>query len=291
MRDRVRPLVWTGARGTWGRFSTCHLKGRLKTCPTRACLGPAFVLTLAVVLAAGCLRGPAPAVITTAGGGKTKETSAEPAFTLTSEQLAREYHTDRAAAEGKYKDRWLIVEGTLEDFDLFSSGGVLARVGKSAGGPGIRCEFVPKATARLTDLTKGQKLKCKGRCVGGGGDFVDLVECELLEVGPDPAIAVSAVRLTRDYAGDDKAADGRYREKVLVVEGTVFGRKDAEQSVEVVLEGFDEKALFPVRVVANAAGRKEEFAGLKKGDKVKIKGECGGSFLGEVRVRGARLVR
>jgi hypothetical protein len=257
-----------------------------------------FVLTLAALLAAGCTRDPAPAGIASAGGEKTEVPSTEPAFTLTSDQLARDYEVDRAAADGKYKGRWLVVEGSLEDFDLFSSGRVLARLTGSGGdarklsAPGIRCEFVPKATARLTDLTKGQKLMCKGKCAGAaGGNFVDLAECELLEIGPDPAIAVSAVRLTRDYAGDEKAADGRYREKVLVVEGTVYERKEGDKTVEVVLEGFDEKALFPVRVVADAAGRREEFAGLSKGDRVKIKGECGGNFLGEVRVRGARLVK
>jgi hypothetical protein len=102
-------------------------------------------------------------------------------------------------------------------------------------------------------------------------------------------VAVSAAQLTRDYAGDEKAADAKYREKCLVVEGTVRERKEGK-ALEVVLEGFDEKSLFPLRVVADATGRKREFAGLKKGDRVKVRGECGGNFLGEVRVAGARLV-
>jgi hypothetical protein len=243
------------------------------------------VLALAGVLipAAGCARESrgveAPAASADAG----------PVVTLTAEQLAREYETDRAAADGKYKDRCLVLEGPVEDFDLFPSGRVLARVaGRDSS---IRCEFVPQATARLIDLTRGQSLKFQGRCAGAAGNLVDLTECQLLEVGPDPAVAVSAVRLTRDYAGDEKAADAKYREKCLVVEGTVRERRECDKAALVVLEGFDEKALFPLRVVAKAAERKEEFAGLKKGDRVKVRGECGGNFLGEVRVAGARLVR
>jgi hypothetical protein len=253
-----------------------------------------LVLAAGLILAAGCGKGPGAEGPPAAAQAGTATTIA-----LTSEQLAREYKTDRAAADGKYKDRWLVVEGPLEDATLFPAGRVLAHVAGLAADPktkttglGVRCEFVPAAAARVTDLTRGQRLKCKGRCAGAAHrGFVELTECELLEVGPDPTLAVSAVQLTREYARDEKAADARYRGKFLLVEGIVRELREKADAFSIVLEGFDETALSPVRVaVACPAERKEEFAHLKRGNKVKIKGECGGNFLGEVLVGSARLV-
>jgi hypothetical protein len=248
-----------------------------------------LVLAAGMSLAAGCGKGP----------GAEGPPTATAAIATTSEQLARDYETDRAAADGKYKDRWLVVEGPLEDATLFPAGRVLAHVAGLAADPktkapglGVRCEFVPAAGARVADLTKGQTLKCKGRCAGARHvGFVDLTECELLEVGPDPTLAVSAVRLTEEYARDEKAADARYRGKYLLVEGAVRELREMDDVFAVLLEGFDEKGAFPLRVaVVCPAERQEEFAHLKKGTEVKIKGECRGNFLGEVIVGSARLV-
>src|SRR5262249_50910421 len=106
----------------------------------------------------------------------------------------------------------------------------------------------------------------------------------------DPAVVVSAVRLTRDYAAGD--ADGKYLDKPLIVEGVVVGRREEEGRPSLLLEGCDEKKAYPLRVAAfYAAERTEEFAPLKKGDKVRVKGLGGGPFQGEVQVRAARCLR
>jgi hypothetical protein len=250
---------------------------------------------LAAALLAGCARTAAPP---TGAAGQQEMPSPEPAFTLPAGQLAREYEADRASADDRYKGRWLAVEGPVDDVDLFASGRTVVCVREPAGagkkpGRGLRCAFVPAAAVRLDDVSRGQVIKFKGRCEGeAGGTFVDLADCELLEVGPDPALPVSAARLTRDYASDPRAADVKYAGHPLLVEGTVLEVRPTGEGPRLVLEGFDEKALYPVRVVAGCpADRKEEFAGLKKGDKVLVKGFGGGNVLGEVVLSAARRVR
>jgi hypothetical protein len=208
-------------------------------------------------------------------------------FTLTSEQLAKDYETGRDAAEGKYKGKWVEVEGPTESVLVFPSGDVNIRlVGfqadpKKFGGHSVR--GVPPAAdaAKLKGLTPGQKVKLKGKVDREtAGSFIDLVPCEIVSVGPDPAIPVTADRLTADYARDEKAADARYRDRWLVVEGVVSELKEAKSGADsVILEGAGMKDGKPLRIVAAyPADRKPDFAALKKGDRVKIKGECGGCF-------------
>jgi hypothetical protein len=123
--------------------------------------------------------------------------------------------------------------------------------------------------------------------------FVDLVPCELLLIGPDPAMPVTADWLTREYARDGQAADSRYRDKWLLVEGVVADLEQPKSGAEcVVLEGAGTKDGKRLRIkAAYPADRKKDFAALKKGDKIKIKGECGGEFLGTISLSYSVLVK
>jgi hypothetical protein len=215
-------------------------------------------------------------------------------------ELAKEFETDSVAANARFKNQWVLVEGPVEDADSFASGSVLVRLagykgeqGKRVPGHAVRCDFVPADTGKLLDLTRGQRLKLRGLCTGdSGSSFVDLHDCEAVEVGPDPSVVVSAVQLTKDYDEDGDAAEAKYRDKPLRVEGVVLERRRDDGRPRVVLEGFDETAPNPLRVAAlYPAERQEEFASLKKGDKVRVKGVGGGNFLGEIQVRAARRLK
>jgi hypothetical protein len=107
---------------------------------------------------------------------------------------------------------------------------------------------------------------------------------------------VSAADLTKAYATDEKAAEGKYKEKVVLVEGVVVEIRKGGFGDTLTLEGFDEKSDKPVRVWAAVAGdNKAAFEALKKGDKVKIRGEqTGYSFDGAghiVNIIDTRLVK
>jgi hypothetical protein len=221
-------------------------------------------------------------------------------FTLTSEQLAREFDSDKVAAEKKYKDKWIEVEGPMEVVTVLPSGDVNIRLTgfrpdpKKVTGHSIRGAPPAADTEKIRSLTRGQKVKLKGKFDSEAlGLFVDLVPCEVVAIGPDPAIAVTAEQLTQDYAKDVKAADAKYKDKWLLIEAVVFELKETKSGANsVVLEGAGQKEGKPLRIsAAYSADRKTDFAALKKGDKVKIKGACGGELRGVIALSYAVLVK
>jgi hypothetical protein len=218
-------------------------------------------------------------------------TPAQVDFRLTSQQLAKDYEIDKVAAAAKYTGKWVEVEGPMESVLVLPSGDVNIRlVGfeadpKKFSGHSVRGIPAAADAEKLKSLTRGQMVKLKGKVEREtAGMFVDLVPCELVSIGPDPAIRVTADQLTQDYARDAAAADRKYRDKWLLVEGTVAELKEDRAAADcVILEGAGKKDGKPLRVsAAYPADRKKDFAALKKGDRVKIKGECGGEFAGTI---------
>ncbi len=75
--------------------------------------------------------------------------------------------------------------------------------------------------SKAVALTKGQSIKVRGRCNGGGDAILYITDCQSIDIGPDPAVAVTAEQLTADFAKDAKAAEDKYKGKQLIVEGIV----------------------------------------------------------------------
>jgi hypothetical protein len=261
----------------------------------------ALVLLAGVTLASGCNKGSATHSSTTSSADSGKgQTPTNVDFTLTSEQLAREFDSDKVDAEKKYKDKWIEVEGPMENVTVLPSGDVNIRLTgfrldpKKLMGHSIRGAPPAAETEKLKGLTRGQKVKLKGKFDSEAlGMFVDLVPCEVVSIGPDPALPVTVDQLIQDYARDVKAADARYKDKWLLVEAVVFELKGTKSGADsVVLEGAGEKDGNLLRIsAAYPADRKNDFAALKKGDKVKIKGECGGQVRGVITLSYAVLVK
>ncbi len=175
----------------------------------------------------------------------------------------------------------LLIEGVVKDVETGHSGMTrLLLLGFTAAGksPGhvVRGSFAEPAGNTVQDLTPGQSVKLVGKFQDDSFNrYVDLSECQLGKPGKDPAVFVTAVDLTKAY-NDEKAADGRYKDKWLVVEGKVSEVNNGEFA-SVILEGFDEKADKVIRVkVSYSLDRKDAAATIRRGDKVKLKGECTG---------------
>jgi hypothetical protein len=221
---------------------------------------------------------------------------AEP-LSLTSEELCQAFAADPEAANEKYKERWMRVEGPLYEIMLRPGNGVaviLHGARRTSGGLGRLVRCLPNATSRkkIYALTRGQSVKFKGRCLGeGDGTFTDLADAELLSTGPDPALTVSAGDLTRAFARDSEAAHEKYKGRQVLALGVVATPADRPTDRMVLLEGFDEKAEKPIRVtVRYGVDWQPEFAKLLRGDKVKIKGECLGLSGRNVALESAWLV-
>jgi hypothetical protein len=264
----------------------------------------AFAAMAGAALASGCDKASTTPSNSNASGGRLKDTapvketaSAKADFSLTSEQLAKEFETDKGVADAKYKGKMIEVEGPLKDVMISPSGDITFRlVGFKAddGKPGHTICGVPPAAEKekIKNLTEGQKIKFKGECKGeSSGMFVDLLKCEILSIGPDPAISITADQLTQDFAKDQKAAEAKYKDKWLLVEGTVLELAEGNyDSLEVALEGIGKKDGKPLRVSATfSPNTKKDAASLKKGDKVKIKGGCGGEVFNKIRLSKPRL--
>jgi hypothetical protein len=251
-----------------------------------------------VLLVAGCGRDPpAPANKDGPGDAGKEKTADKVDFTLTSEQLAKDYETDSAAANKKYTGKWVEVEGPVQFVLVLPGGDVnISLVGfkpdpNKFGGHTVRGIPAAEEREKLKGLVPGQKVKLKGKVDREtAGEYIELVPCAIVSIGPDPAIPVTADQLTEAYAADTKAADAKYKGKWVFVEGVVLELRPDEASV--ILAGAGKKDGNSLRVSASYPdNRKKDFAALKKGDTAKIKGECGGEFLGSITLTSAGLVK
>jgi hypothetical protein len=219
---------------------------------------------------------------------------------VNADALAREYADDKAKADARYKGKVVEVEGALKRIVFHALGSPTVVAGEFEINPNqfksiaVRAAFEPKSVEAVAGLTTGQKFTFVGKCNGAAGDTVDFLDCTFVKAGEDPAVKVSAAELTKAYAEDRQKADARFKDKQVAVEGVVVElKKDKLGVMSVILEGFDEKAAKPARVTAAyPADQKERFQAVKKGDRIKIKGECAGDdFAGGVLINYSRLVK
>jgi hypothetical protein len=227
----------------------------------------------------GSGKAPGGATAQTSPAGKA-ETSAPQA--VTAEQLAKDFQADDSKAAAKYKDRWLVVDGTYKEAYEKKVGGTETRMVYFADyhDPSTRhstligCKLDAAAYPAFDGLTPGQKIKVKALCTGGGYERVSLADGQLLEAGKDPALEVPAAQLAKEFATERKVAEMKYNDRWLLVEGTVF-EANPKDKPSITLEGADEKAAKPIRVVAQFGGDREADPGkVKKGDKVRLKGKA-----------------
>jgi predicted Zn finger-like uncharacterized protein len=207
---------------------------------------------------------------------------APPAFTLTTEQLGNAFKADKEAAKKKYDKQILAVEGVVYGA-AYSDPDGHPRLDLDCSVPDttllMACHMAPASRPKVRGLTEGQKVKVKGLCyTQQAPPHLYLMECQILEAGPNPAIEISAVDLAKEFAADKEAAGKKYTEKQLVVEGVVvevLPKTDKEPYPQLILEGANNKEGKPIRIRAGPhIEHHQEFSNTKKGDKVKIKGKC-----------------
>lgn len=98
---------------------------------------------------------------------KEQETKA-PAQQVTVQQLAADYEANEIAADQKYKDKPVVVTGTVTDIskDVMGDIYVVMTDGDEMSMIGVQCFFSDDHTADAAKLTKGQKATIKGMCDG-----------------------------------------------------------------------------------------------------------------------------
>jgi hypothetical protein len=206
----------------------------------------------------------------------TVDPNAPPAFTGSSDDFVKEILVDEKAAIAKYEKKWIVLEGK-SDYTVKSESApgtiyldsYYDQKSKHLGNVGA--EMAEGEWPRVDGLTHGQPVKIRGLFRNSINGTVQLENTKVLDVGPDPAVVVSAAQITKEYADNKQIASDKYSRKQLLVEGVVFSADAAKRTL--VLEGFDAAAAKPVRVEATLEyARAPALGSVKKGDKVTIKG-------------------
>jgi hypothetical protein len=229
-----------------------------------------------------------------------KPSGAKPDHSLTAEQLCKEYEADKEAADKKYREKSLEVEGTVNGVFVTRAGEGHVSLAGIVRDPKddnfqnhcIRLFFTKGDVEKVWNLSMNQKLKARGKGQGSvGTTFTDLADCVVVSLGPDPAITLTSDQLGKAYLDDETAADAKYRDKTLIVEGVVVELKPGEIYDSAILQCASMKDGKQLAISAAYNGdRAPDFAGLKKGDKIKVKGECGGRLLGIIKLANAKLL-
>lgn len=221
-----------------------------------------------------------------------KDDVSGPAVNVTGEDISAAYKTDRAAADAKYKDKVVLIEGTLEAFDLFGDVTYVRLRGVGNAGTG---GVVPRITIAASELNKflaasrGQVVKVRGRCVGLSGPFVDILGGKHEGNGPDVSVTATVATYFADYTRDEAGADAKYKDKALTLTNARVESKTADA---LYLVASTKTAKTNLRIKVSTAGDlRKLFENLKVGDMVKaVKGEGAGKFENEVYLNGAWIV-
>lgn len=82
-------------------------------------------------------------------------------FRLTAEQLAREYHDNEIAADGRYKTHVVAVSGVIRDISTDVTGKPYLLLG-TRDGLGVQCLFSRDATSAVATVRVGQSVTVQG---------------------------------------------------------------------------------------------------------------------------------
>jgi hypothetical protein len=222
-----------------------------------------------------------------------------PLVPVSAEELAKEWKTDKAATLAKYKDKRLEVSGIVQVATNDTSVNLpmvqLTNNGvDKTGRVSVSCLFLNKDAQQVADLCEGQTVKVRGQLFDAESAEAMLLNCELVESGPNPAITTSAQELAKEYQADKEKMVKKYDSRWVILEGFVteidrpkWKRYDVSKNappVEVSDEHcyrfyFNSGADHTIRVCAVCCSYHndsllQKYAAVAKGQKIKVRGRC-----------------
>lgn len=218
-----------------------------------------------------------------------------PPIEVRAADLAKEFKDDKAAAEGKYKNRTVLVEGKLDDISYGFDGEAQALLvgqpppeGKILGTL-VRVVMTKADANKLLGVSRGQTVKLRGKCTGQITDlFVDAVNGTVEGTGADPNPTVTAAELLAEHARGADATDDRYKDKPITITNAVVVRKDGEASL--IVGGPGKKGTAVTIKVNLPLDAKKQIANLKAGERVKVKGEYSSTYDNMININRAWIV-
>jgi hypothetical protein len=208
----------------------------------------AVVLTCATVL--GCGKKPEESV----QPQPTPPALGEPNYSLPVEDLLKEFANDGKAALAKYRNTVVEVTGKTQTHAALGRAGHLPANSRVVGDrwvvsfqTGFRSllSCSGRDLAIIGKIFQGQWVRIKGRLTTEeDGIFPQLKESEVLEIGPDPSVRITAAELAAAAEQDAAALDKRCAEKSLVLSGTVARTINPESEELVELKAGTKTQVF-----------------------------------------------
>jgi hypothetical protein len=151
-------------------------------------------------------------------GAKSGEdlSKAEPKFTVTAEELHKEFKTDKKAAETKYQGQVVEVKGTVNSLGVNVSSQAYVDLEVPKEFVGVMCYTADKEP--WAKVAPGQQVKLKGRWPKGAFS-AQLMNCVFTEAKSSPAISITAKKLVQEYMAAKEGTRQKYHDKWLIVDG------------------------------------------------------------------------
>jgi hypothetical protein len=219
--------------------------------------------------------------------------SREPVFKVGAEGFLKEFKADQKAANEKYKDKYVEIEGLVGEAPStgFRNKMDIAVPEKREPQSGVQkqsvcCTMAPGAQGKLLELGRDQKVKVTGKVTLSIVDTVFLEDCTVGDVGPSTVIRTTAKELGAEFSKDDgEPAKQKYdskdiwRPKELFVEGVVNDVVVASQTAPAtnigdVFVNLDAGENEPM-ICRMEPFWKEDGKQLKKGESVVLRGTFG----------------
>jgi hypothetical protein len=231
-------------------------------------------------------------------GGNTPTTGSEdsPAHTLSASDLDKEYEQNEAAADGKYKGHWVEITGSVERVSNDERPSRVRVELSGSRGSTVDCLFSTTKKAELGKLVIGESVTIRGKCKGRDDGLVTLENCVRVTKEKDPAeepkpgkdIRVSATELLKAYLENEIAADTKYKNKMLEVNGKVARVARIKPGKVTVEIQSDDGGLLLCDFLAKEGA---SLGSLKAGQQVIIRGKCLGNEDGVVTMENCSVVK
>jgi hypothetical protein len=174
-------------------------------------------------------------------------------FSLSAVEFTKEFIDDKQAADAKYKDKIIELEGIVYAAQRAQNyhGNTMVWLYGSEIDPkeriprrvDVHCLLTPEQSPKGLLLTQDQKARVKAKFSDSGGGKVSggvfLVEGELAELGPANLVRVSAEQLAKEYEREGEKAGEKYEGHEIAVAGVVKEARDvgAKDPALVVFDG------------------------------------------------------
>jgi hypothetical protein len=207
------------------------------------------------------------------GGAKAQPRKAD--FSLTAEELTREFFTNEKEAAKKYQGKVVEVTGEVAAVQSKDRGKYVIVQLKGAKknekdlvGTLVQVGLLPEFHKTGVQLSRKQKVKLTGEYELGLGFLVNVTRGSLEELSKSDLVSTTASELAGEFAKDAKAAAAKYEDRELIVAGEV---EDVTKKGDFHYARLKGDGKLGVSVILGP----EEAAVMKKGQQARVRGELG----------------